>query len=313
MQTIDNSLFPGHVAGAASSRNASGLTTALPGITSFLEKKRQLEASNWRRWIEQTWRKTSAYSLLTKDPITWRSALKPRGYSGDAVLLDMIYKHHSVFQDVLASSEEGKAVFAYTSDGPASRAVRNRRRLLACKIDSIVSRGKARILSLACGHLREITQARHIRSGTLQQFVAIDQDPESLRTVARDYAHLKAVEPIQGTVRQLLRGRFSAYERQFDFCYAAGLYDYLSEATARTVTRVLFQFLRPDGILWYANFLPGIPDRGYMESTMDWWLTFRTKADIYRLSSGIEPEEIAASSVFVEPEQHIAIQELVRK
>lgn len=38
-----------------------------------------------------------------------------------------------------------------------------------------------------------------------------------------------------------------------------------------------------EGKLLIANFAPGIPDRGYMEAMMSWWLLYRNEEDMQAL------------------------------
>src|SRR5262245_24477472 len=60
--------------------------------------------------------------LLHEDPFTSRAFSKPRGYAGDALLLDYIYGQEEGWP-VPEASEVGKRVFAWTTGAPASEAV----------------------------------------------------------------------------------------------------------------------------------------------------------------------------------------------
>ena len=83
----------------------------------------------------------------------------------------------------------------------------------------------------------------------------------------------------------------------FDLVYSAGLYDYLNDETARTVTAAMFRSLRPGGRLLVANFAPELRDIGYMEAIMDWRLIYRDEAALATLASGIPSACIAAQSI----------------
>ena len=129
----------------------------------------------------------------------------------------------------------------------------------------------------------------------MQDFVALDQDEASLAVVARDYGHL-GVRAVHGSVRQILTGKASP--GQFDFVYAAGLFDYLSGPVATALTRRMFEMTRPGGSMLIPNFLAGVRDSGYMESFMDWHLIYRTRADMEELADSLPPGAVADCQVF---------------
>ena len=166
----------------------------------------------------------------------------------------------------------GRAIFQYMGTRPSAHGVRYRRQLIADWIDRVAARGGSSVLALAAGHLREVACSHAVRSGKIQDFVALDQDQASLAVVSRDYAHL-GIRTIEGSVRQILSGKINP--GQFDFVYAAGLFDYLNTPVAATVTRLMFNMTRPGGLRLIPNFLPGVKDRGYMESFMDWHMIYR--------------------------------------
>ena len=62
------------------------------------------------------------YWLLDQDPFTHRARTKPRGYAGDAVLIDYIYRGLPNSRD---TSELGREIFQYTAGfSRSARAVR---------------------------------------------------------------------------------------------------------------------------------------------------------------------------------------------
>src|SRR5262245_42887069 len=68
--------------------------------------------------------------LLHHDPFTARAFSKPRGYAGDAPLLDFMYGQEEGWP-VPEASEMGKSVFAWTTRSSACEAVRARRGFIA--------------------------------------------------------------------------------------------------------------------------------------------------------------------------------------
>src|ERR1700677_4484783 len=101
------------------------------------------------------------HNLINEDPFTARSFRKPRGYPGDAVLIDFIYTRDAHFGSDEAVSELGERIFEFTRDTPPCRAVRARRDIMGTIIDSVSDQvSRPCILSVACGHLREAMLSR---------------------------------------------------------------------------------------------------------------------------------------------------------
>lgn len=219
-------------------------------------------------------------AFLLQDPFTRWSFEKPRGYSGDAHLLDFIYGHADVAEDVAGASALGRALYDYTKDASSSVAVRERRALLARHVDEIADeRGdETEILTIAAGHLREADLSAALRERRIKRWVALDQDPMSVGSIARDFRGT-CVEAIDGSVRGVLN---NAYDLgRFDFAYAAGLYDYLPRSVAVRLTRKCLQSLKPGGVFLFANFSRDIAVDGYMETFMDWALLLRSEGEMW--------------------------------
>jgi SAM-dependent methyltransferase len=217
-----------------------------------------------------------------EDPFTRWSFEKPRGYSGDAGLLDFIYGHPSVQPMLDAASPMGKEVHAFTSQSPACVAVRERRDLLAQFVDDVASSrgGEAEILTIAAGHLREGSMSQALKNKSIKRWLALDQDPLSVGAVASEFAGT-AVEAVNGSVRTVLTRAQSL--GTFDFVYAAGLYDYLADEVAIKLSQRCLQMLKPNGTFLFANFSQEVPDDGYMETFMNWALLLRSEEDMWRI------------------------------
>jgi hypothetical protein len=233
--------------------------------------------------------------LVHQDPFTYRAFSKPRGYAGDAVMMDYIYGLGEASTAAVRATALGRAIFAHMATRPSARAVRFRRQLLADLIDATGARGGQTVFALAAGHLREVELSRAIQSGRITRFVAMDQDADSLAVVARDYARL-GINAIPGSVRHILSGK--TQPGSFDFVYAAGLYDYLAAPVAAALTSKLFGMTRPGGMLLIPNFKTGARDTGYMEAFMDWHLIYRDHADMRALAASLPVEETAGVEVF---------------
>lgn len=260
-----------------------------------------LSPGEWKKFVGNTVLAHPIREFIHRDPFTYRSFAKPRGYAGDAVMLDLIYRG---WPDGLPD-EDGvaKVLLGYTTNRPAPCAVRNRARKLAELIDdSVERRNDARILALASGHLREIEAASSTVGAFRGEIVAFDQDAESLAVVERDYSG-RGVRVLHASIKHLLAGRLDL--RGFDLVYAAGLFDYLPQPVAKSLCERMFDMLNPGGRIFVANFAPGIPDVGYMESLMDWHLIYRDEAAMRGLVSGIPRERITDLDVSLDVTRNV--------
>lgn len=260
--------------------------------------KTAVSDSVWKMKIIPAARSHAVNSLVTQCPATRHSQSRPRGYPGDADLLDLIYKHPSTEYVRQQETFVGQAIFDMLSWLPACQAVRERLSLMAAKIDEIAAQQSgADILSLACGNLREAELSNALKLGQIGSFAALDQDELSLDTVASYRQQgIAVVNPQHITVKEILSRKHSL--SQFDFIYSAGLYDYLQENIASRLTRKLFDLVKPGGTLLVANFLHGIWEAPYMEAYMDWHLIYRDKPQIESFASEISASDIASCTYY---------------
>ena len=293
--------------------NGSDVPTALTLLcTELYESRRSLAPASWNHFATVTCREHPVHALVAQDPLTHRAFCKPRGYAGDAVMLDFMYAPEDGYlpADVTNSTPLGQQIYTSLSQLPAAQAVRNRRRILVEKLEEVVERvEQPHVFSLACGHLREAEHSPAVRDGRISRFVALDQDQESLAVVERASGSL-GVETVHGSVRNILRGRFEL--GSFDFVYAAGLYDYLSTPLAQRLTEKLFAMLNPGGHLLLANYLPGIFNAGYMEAFMDWWLIYRSDREILQLAETLPEHAIEAICIYPDDTRNIGFLEITR-
>ena len=266
----------------------------------------------WREWAELQVRGHAIYPVLLEDPFVRHSAERPRGYPGDAELLDYIYESGNIRPVVESASDLGRRLYDYTHTAPAPAAVRQRLDLAIAEIDRLAREGgHPHILSVACGHLREAPALECLRAGTLGRFVALDLDPLSLELVRREWGH-RGVEVREGSVRGLIRNGPAEFGR-FDFIYALGLYDYLSDDAGRRLLATAVEMLNPGGKVWIANFVENLWSSAYMEAVMDWWLVYRSQEKLSTMADYVDGAKIASHRVFLESAKNVAILELVKR
>ncbi len=247
---------------------------------------------------------------LLQDPFTKWSFEKPRGYSGDATLLDIYYQHSSTDEIIDSATPLGKEIYAYTSNAASSVAGRERRDILAQYVDRVCRKNhSAEILSVACGHLRESEKSEALARGDLKRWVALDQDPQSIVTVMQNNP-ADIVKPIQGSVRGLLRRSYKL--GSFDLVYASGLYDYLQTKLGAKLLQRCWELVKPGGMFMFANFSDEIQTDGYMETFMDWPLILRNEADMQEIIDAALPANEFKSRTYYGSNRNIVYAEVTR-
>jgi len=197
----------------------------------------------------------------------------------------------------LEFKEEAQEMEDYTYHRPV---------LVLESVEFLAPRPGSIVVDATCGgggHTAEI-----LRTGA--DVVALDQDPLSLALVRRDWAD-RGVEVCEGSALGLIRSGREQFGR-FDFIYALGLYDYLSDEAGRRLLAAAVEMLNPGGRVWIANFTENLWSSGYMEAVMDWWLVYRSEAQLASMADYIDPSKIASQRVFFEPHRNVAILEVVR-
>ncbi len=255
--------------------------------------RRDLSPEEWQAYIADIVVTHPIRPLLYEEPFTRRAYEKPRGYAGDAPMLDLVYADCC---PPMRLTPLGAKLYDWAISSAGCASVRARRDILAALIDRIAAeRPSARILSVACGHLREAQRSEAVRNGDVAELVGLDQDRESLALIAREQRSHN-VTPVHATIRRFLAG--GSTFGTFDFVYAAGLYDYLEEPVAQALTAAMFRTLRPGGTLLIGNFAPNLADIGFMEAVMEWMLLYRTESEVARFAARIPAVEIAEQRTF---------------
>jgi extracellular factor (EF) 3-hydroxypalmitic acid methyl ester biosynthesis protein len=290
------------------------LTETMELLFSELQRVRNsLSTEAWKEYATIACRRHPIMELLHQDPFTMRAFTKPRGYAGDAQMIDFMYAIEDGFVHpaLERSSELGKSINRTLIHFQAGKAVRARRQLIIERLNELAARkAQPHVFSMACGYLREAKRCSAFVEGHIGRYVAADQDTESLAVVERELGAL-GVEPVHASVKDILNGQVSL--SGFDFIYATGLYDYLDLPTAQSLSERLFGMLNPGGRLLLANVTPHLIDVGYMEAYMDWWLIYRTEAQLLQCVATLPVEQIGNISTFTEEEKSLAFMELERK
>lgn len=272
------------------------------------ERKLASQPADWLQFVQHA-QSHRVMKLLHQDPFTYRAFSKPRGYAGDAVMMDYIYGREERWPAPEADAI-GTQIFNFTTQAPASEGVRSRRAYIASRIDRLAEeKRRPHILSIASGHLREANLSAAIRRRKTGRIVALDADPLSLAEVRESYS-CYGVETYNASFREMIGSQTRAGE--FDFVYSTGLFDYLNQRTARRLVTGMFNMLRPGGVLLVANFLPGVRDIGYMETFMGWNLIYRSRVEMMDLTLGIPEEDVKEATVHSEEFRNIVFLQLTK-
>ncbi|TWT83670.1 hypothetical protein CA13_51370 [Planctomycetes bacterium CA13] len=295
---------------ASPNANATEIENAVDqlfrGLRSIREKTPK---DQWKEMI-QFGRNHALCQLVHQDPFTRRAFEKPRGYAGDAVMMDYIYGREEDWNQPDATAL-GSAIFNYTSGAPASAGVRERRCYIAELLDRIGrEKSNQHALAVAAGHLREASLSSAIRRNRFDRFVAMDADAQSLEEIQQAYGRF-GVDAVVANIRRMLTGRLDL--GTFDLIYTTGLYDYLADSTAKRLTANLFDHVRPGGRLVIANFLPEIRDVGYMEMYMDWHLIYRSRGQMMVLADDLDQSSVEEVRIVAESNENVVIMEMTKR
>jgi extracellular factor (EF) 3-hydroxypalmitic acid methyl ester biosynthesis protein len=253
-------------------------------IINFSKKEHERHGYYFRK---QLW------SFLLSSPFMTRTNLKPRGYSGDSIMMKMIYDNQ--FE---GSSTFGKLMHKHPIEHPAAQAVRNRRDMIAKILGKLRAHKlksdspKIKILSVACGPAFELKDViRSVADCAKFHFTLLDQDENALDEARSQIAKIEKklgakveVDYLNESVRTLLKtAELSKMWGKFDYIYSMGLFDYLTPPVAKAVIGKLFQILNKGGEMAIGNFHISNASRYYMEYWLDWVLYYRTEHDFIDL------------------------------
>lgn len=230
-----------------------------------------------------------------QSPYARRAMEKPLGYAGDYEMMNQVYRN-----GYEGTSLFSKLIHRYTVNEAAAISVRERKSYLSEKINTAITKSKnavVTICSVACGPAQEWVEFfDHFSLPKEKQLeiVLIDQDVEALfdarrnvQSCSRDLGSQVSIicEPV--VVKDIIDNseRASAFlDRSFDMIYSAGLYDYLPQAIAKSLTATLAARLKPSGHLLVGNFHPSSPTRAICEFSIDWRLIYRTEEEVKDLA-----------------------------
>lgn len=92
-----------------------------------------------------------------------------------------------------------------------------------------------------------------------------------------------------GSVRDVIAGRIRIPES--DVVYASGLFDYPDPRAGGVLLKRMFASVKVGGSVLIPNLTPHNDEVGYMEAVMDWWMCYRTEADMRELAALLHADQ----------------------
>jgi extracellular factor (EF) 3-hydroxypalmitic acid methyl ester biosynthesis protein len=223
------------------------------------------------------------YLLLTET--TERFYSKPRGYAGDYVTIELIYRDAPAGKGRL-----GPLLDRCFLDMQAVRAVRNRRHLIADELVALVGErasGPLHVTALASGPALELfdAYARLREPGRLvANLLDIDAQALARARAQRDALGLESqIHLWQAKLVYLALGRQDLALEPQDLVYSMGLIDYFSDKMVVRLLDFIHGLLRPGGRFLLGNFHPRNGSKAAMDHVLDWKIFHRSEEDLDRL------------------------------
>jgi extracellular factor (EF) 3-hydroxypalmitic acid methyl ester biosynthesis protein len=239
-------------------------------------------------------------------PLHRRAFEKPLGYAGDFRMMELCFAREFGGEGLF-----GRFLHSIGQNYTLARAVVAREAVSREAIRALASsegEGPVRVLALAAGPAIELRRFLDDPGPVRRpvELILLDQDP-SAHEAAHRHLSRALLERHRGTlpitvqclhfsVRQLLRPRTPEDRRivsenlaNLDLVYSAGLYDYLPERVAASLTNLLHGLTRPGGRLLLGNLVETPDSTWIMDYVWGWPLVYRTDETMLRLADGLEP------------------------
>ncbi len=223
------------------------------------------------------------FPYIMRSRFVERAYYKPKGYAGDFLMMEHIYKDKAEGDGKL-----GKIVDAWCLQRPGAKAIRGRRRLLSSQLATLCEsfRHKAsriKIMNLACGPNRELFDflANCTYTDAIEA-LCIDIDSEALQYTNQHvnvFHHKASIRLMNENIVKWALGRVSHEISNQHIIYSAGLCDYLDRRLFQAMIKRCHEHLEPGGKLLLGNFAP-YPDQIFMDEMLHWELLYRTGDDL---------------------------------
>ena len=217
-----------------------------------------------------------------------RAYYKPKGYAGDFLMMEMIYRNREEGDGKL-----GKLIDGWCLETGAARAVRGRRKYLKEKLSELSIKmptsGMIRVTNLGCGANRELFDFFEEYPFTERiEALCIDADIDALEYTNRFvnvFPHRASVRLLRGNIIRWALGRIFHQMRLQNIIYSAGLADYLDDEVFTLLVRRAYECLDENGALIIGNFGDSNHNRAFLDNILQWKLIHRTEEDLRKIFS----------------------------
>lgn len=211
-----------------------------------------------------------------------RAREKPRGYAGDHEMLG------AIFRQQVTKNPLGISFDQYFLRQAAPQAVRNRMDLVSAR----VLRTQGKIVSIGSGVGLELVAALQKLSRADREqaeFWLLDLDPAAIVLAGENLRALVSQQDLHCLAENLVRlpkkRQLVEQLQNASLLICTGFFDYLEDGPAADLLKCFWQLLRPGGEALVFNFAPWNSSRAYMEWIGNWYLVYRTRADLARLAN----------------------------
>lgn len=226
--------------------------------------------------------------LIYQSPFIRYCLEKPRGYAGDFLTQEAIWKHA---QDP-ELCEEATLPFlghliselTFRMDNPQA----NVRRVRYLR-ERLKEGGFCRTASIGSGSAIEYwDDLDHYRG---KEIYLLDQDSGALCR-AREMLTSRGFQKVRfihsDVIKFILKNGKCRTVPEMDFVYSAGLFDYFSIASARKLAHQLWKLVAPGGTLLITNAHPDTRTRLWSEYACEWNLIYKTEPEMLTLAAGLQ-------------------------
>ena len=283
--------------------------SVLPYIDSLFERFESIAATvePEQQAAHRKYMRRHLHPLVMCSPFAYRTFEKPLGYAGDYEMVSMMTR-----PPYEGSTLYSKMLNVWFLRQMPALAHRNRidflkKRLVTETLRvSREAKRPARVLNLGCGPAAELeaffTENEHLPPPNLTM---IDFNEETLQHVRERFHQVEAklgrslsIQFMKKSVHSILKeaGRTAELppDRQLDFVYCAGLFDYLPDVVCQRLVQILYSWIAPGGLLLVTNVDPSNPIKHGMEHLLDWHLIYRNSRDAQRLKPAEVPQDLFA-------------------